>query len=393
MQLYRFDESGKKQTFSFYPENRLVLAGSVNAQVLHRCASFAEMERYMEQAKIAPGSILLLPGNGDGQEDHFAQAQQHKAWVAGQLRSSTAYRCIHCQESILGEPSFTVEIDNAGEAPKAGFAHASCLRPVDRVLGVARSPFDEAYPYLRNFDFSTWIHAKGQRLFAQLRQMGIPRGTMLWNDDIHAASAGRFCIKANLENGDCIYVTQRGFVVRGSRSYIQALVQQHNSLQQQVSSDQDPLGFTSISHIYGRYSELSNNLEIGESFLRCMNFECAPFTSAVNELFNASEDYYAPLAYLASDGSAIVFDGAVFLITNPLELDKYLKNWEEKAGFPGDEPYQVVTIKSDSGFDQFMRDAVAESVQVIVDPWFGNRRDLVRGCIIESYGEHISGNA
>lgn len=256
---------------------------------------------------------------------------------------------------------------------------------VDRVLGLLKGKVFNEYSYLKTFDYAFWANAKGQRVFGQLQAMGIRMGSILWNRDIHSILTGRFCMKANLEQGDYTYVTQRGYVVRGSQAHLKSQVKLHNKILEKTKHD--PMGFASITHTFGNYSGLIDKLEVGEEFRRCISFECVPYTSTIHELFDidVKEDYYCPLIYLTIDGEIFEVGGHIFMLTNPLDLQKYLDNWKEKLGFDIGSDYCVVTIKHDTEFDNFVQDALNDGFKIIVDPWFGNYSDLARGYSIKSY--------
>ncbi|WP_313153113.1 hypothetical protein [Lacrimispora sp.] len=387
LQLYRFDETGKKQISQFYPDNRLIMPGEIEVEVIHRCSSITGMERYLETCRPEGTSIISMLGHGDGQEDHFPEAQLHKKWVTEQLTKETNLYCIHCEEPIAGKESYMLEIDNVAESLKIGCAHVECTRPVDRVLGLVKGPVFDGYSYLKSFDYAFWSKAKGQRLLEQLKAMGIHNSHILWNNDIQSAMKGRYCIKANLENGDNTYVTQRGYVVRGAHAYIESQVDLHNLLLNQLT--EDPFGYTSFSNAYGNYSSLVDKLEVGEEFRQCISFECVPFTSTIHELFDVEGDYYTPLVYLTVKDSIAVLDGYIFMLSSPLDLQKYLNNWKEKMGYDLGGDYCVVTVKNDAEFDRFMQEATDVSIKIVVDPWFGNHADLVRGYFIDSYDMEI----
>lgn len=364
------------------------MPGEIEVEILHRCSSITGMERYVKTYIPRETTIITMLGKGDGQEDSFPEAQLHKRWVKEQLAKETNLYCVHCEEPISGRASYMLEIDNAAESLKIGYAHVECARPVDRVLGLIKGAVFDEFAYLKSFDYGFWSRAKGQRLFNHLKSMRINCSFIYWCGDINTVKKGKYCIRAIMENGDSTYVTQRGYVVRGSLANIEAQVALHNRLLEQVSDD--PQGYASISNIFGNYSSVVKQMEVGEEFQRCVSFECVPFTSTIRELFDVEGEYYAPLVYLTVDDAIVLMDGCIFVLSNPLDLKKYLNNWKEKLGYdPGSCDYSVVTIKDDAEFDVFMEKAMDDSMKVIVDPWFGNFGDLVRGYVINSYDREI----
>ncbi|MFE0219688.1 hypothetical protein ACFW0U_02210 [Streptomyces albidoflavus] len=73
----------------------------------------------------------------------------------------------------------------------------------------------------------------------------------------------------------------------------------------------------------------------------------------------------------------------ITLITNPLELHKFLQNWQ-RAGVEL-EDFTVSVISTDERFDRFIHLAQAQHLKVIVDPLLTPSGDLVRGYPIENF--------
>lgn len=384
LQLYRFDENGKKDLSKYYPDNKLIMTGELEIEIIHRCSSITGMSRFIEKFKPEGSCIVNMLGNGDGQEDNYPAARAHKNWVDLQLSKlgRTLY-CIHCERAITDNNCYIVEIDNEKESLKIGWAHIKCTRPIDRVVGKLKAPVFDTFDYLKGFDFNLWVNKKGQRLFADISQMPNKIYHILWSDDIRDILKGEYCLKANVQNGDAIYITQRGYVVRGSLEKIKAHAKDMNVRITLFS--EDPIGFLSNSHQFGNYSALSTSLSAEEEFLRCISFECVPFTSTIKELYDITTDYYAPLAYLSTEDSIVLFDGIIFLLTNPLKLDKYLENWNDKMGYDIGNNYLVKTIANDEDFDMFVGNVINNVNSIIVDPWFGDKNELLHGIFIDSY--------
>ncbi len=387
LQLYRFDESGKKKLSKFYPNNKLIMPSGIEVEILYRCASLSRMEKHLKKNTSTTNSIVLMLGNGNGQEDCFPGAQLHKKWIKDQLTKTTNLYCVHCEEPIAGEDCYLLEIDNESESLKVGYSHIECCRPVDRVLGKLNGPIFDNYSYLKTFDYAFWAKAKGQRLFQQLKNSGNNICTVLWNSDNQSIPTGRFCIKANLEHDEYTYITQRGYVVRDTKSAIET---QTKSLNEMLNDFTDAnIGFTSKSNTFGPYSSVSTILEVGEEFRKCISFECVRFSSTIRELYDVEGDYYTPLAYLTIEDDISIINDSIFMLTNPLDLKIYLDNWKEKIGYDLGNNYCVVTLKNDDTFDNFMKRATNNSIRIIVDPWFGNEQDLVRGYILKSFHSEI----
>ena len=84
-------------------------------------------------------------------------------------------------------------------------------------------------------------------------------------------------------------------------------------------------------YVYGPYEQLLVQMDGKEELLECICAEVAAYNDTIAKMYNDSETYYAPVIYLSVEGEPVIFDGIFPLITNPLELNYYLGNWE-KAG-------------------------------------------------------------
>jgi hypothetical protein len=384
LQLYRFDETGKKNISFYTPPNVLTMPDDLRVNVIQRFSSIKGLDRFMEEqgSLLQKHSIIYFLGKGEGQEDNFPQAQLHKKWVEDIIHSNEfceQRKCIHCEESVF-DRSFIIEIDNVNEKLKVGLVHEECIRPVDRILGIINIPFYQEFSYLNKFDIESWISnlIHGQRLFANLELRHITSANMFWSDDIEMNKKGRFCIKAHLEDGDVTYVTQRGFVHRRSEERILDDVNfMNNSLEKQK---EDPIVYIKSTWESGNYSMLKNRTEISEELVVCKSYECVQYTSETRELFDTKGHYYAPLAFIRIDDEIILVNGHLFLLSNPFELDKYLENWKKHLGIDFTEvAYQVDGVYSDQEMDQLMEAVFADDISVIVNPWFGKDEELLRG--------------
>ncbi|WP_195638220.1 hypothetical protein [Enterocloster bolteae] len=390
LQLYRFDEVGKKNISFYTPPDVLTMPNDLNVNVIQRFSSIKGFQRFMEEkgSTLQKQNIYFFGGQGDGQEDNFPQAQLHKKWVEDIIHSKEfceQRKCIHCEESVF-DSSFIIEIDNINEKLKVGLAHEECVRPVDRILGIVKIPFYQEFSYLNKFDIESWISnlIDGQRCFANLEFRHITLANMLWNDDIESNKKGRFCIKVLLDDGDVTYVKQRGFVYRGPKENILEDTRfMNNSLK---NNKEDPFAYIKNTWESGNYSMLKNRVEISEEIVLCKSYECVQYTSEIRELFDIKGNYYAPLVFISIDDEIVLIDGYLFLMTNPFDLDKYLKNWKKHLGIDFTEvEYEVSGVYSDQEMDQLMKSVFSDGISVIVNPWFGNEKELLRGISISDF--------
>ena len=88
-------------------------------------------------------------------------------------------RCLHCGDYVSEKNAPFIEIDEDGFEHAIGLIHKSCLRPIDRVIGLIKAQLFDEYEYLKNFDYKTWYNLvpQGQALFASLE--GKPKQVML----------------------------------------------------------------------------------------------------------------------------------------------------------------------------------------------------------------------
>ena len=64
-----------------------------------------------------------------------------------------------------------------------------------------------------------------------------------------------------------------------------------------------------------------------------------------------------------------------------MELKKYLRNWELIDFSPSS--YRIQVIEGDIKFDKLMSWAVKEQLHVLVNPFFNQAKELIKGTIIE----------
>lgn len=157
----------------------------------------------------------------------------------------------------------------------------------------------------------------------------------------------------------------------------------NNSLK---NNKEDPFAYIKNTWESGNYSMLKNRVEISEEIVLCKSYECVQYISEIRELFDVKGNYYAPLVFISIDDEIVLIDGYLFLMTNPFDLDKYLKNWKKHLGIDFTEvEYEVSGVYSDQEMDQLMKSVFSDGISVIVNPWFGNEKELLRGISISDF--------
>lgn len=125
----------------------------------------------------------------------------------------------------------------------------------------------------------------------------------------------------------------------------------------------------------------------------CICAEAVRYTRAIGGAYSAFENFYTPLAILLEEetGLPISIAGAIFLVTNPLRLERFVDNWA-KAGIELPD-FVVSTIECDDEFDKFARKVKDEGEAVIIDPMLNMFGDLASGFVIENYYEIVGHDA
>ncbi|HLO99674.1 MAG TPA: hypothetical protein VK171_13845 [Fimbriimonas sp.] len=130
-----------------------------------------------------------------------------------------------------------------------------------------------------------------------------------------------------------------------------------------------------------------------ETCIMCVSAEAVRYTQVVGRTYSTFENFYTPLAILLEEesGLPISIAGAIFLVTNPLRLEKFVDNWE-MAGI--ELPNFVVSIiESDNEFDKFVLKVKDEGGGVIIDPILNMSGNLAGGFVIENYYEIVGNRA
>jgi hypothetical protein len=92
--------------------------------------------------------------------------------------------------------------------------------------------------------------------------------------------------------------------------------------------------------------------------------------------YDVRDNWFAPVAYVRSqpDGNVVGIGPSVFLITEPLHLDRFLENWRECGLELLD--YEVSIFATDDEFDEFARETFESGYHFLIDPLFAVSEEL-----------------
>ena len=390
MELIRFEDDGSRRVK--FENGTVTLLNGESYRVLSRASTYAGVERYLEQHKdkLQDKSVCILPANVDESIEEQPFAIAHRKLCQEILSQHGAeIVCIHCGEPISEDLLPVIEIDEEGKKPDVGYAHESCLKATDRVLGRLGSELFKEYPWLKDFDYYGWyrlvIH--GQGLFS-----GLPAGyadiyPIVWKPDYNPYGKGKWCIRFNLEDGSTRYAHERGRVNRMSHESAIEWAEQFNKHFDEAKKNNNPWCYSSNGDTYSQYSILVKMLPDGEKCVLCESAEPEQINRSIEEAYSKVKYFYAPLLLFLDrkSGLPIVNGNAIFLLSNPLNIEYYLDNWK-RIGIEY-EDYSTSIIHSDDEFDKFVTEVKGDGLSILVDPVLSLNGELSKGLVIENFYE------
>lgn len=393
-ELKRFNDDGSKRVK--FSNGQVHLGEEVSWNVIRRFATYTGMERYIDANPdlLADKSVALAPINSSEDFDASPYAQAYAELCKEQAASAvTAMICHHCGEALSEDLAPLIEVDEEGCDHEIGLVHSSCVRSLDRHLGGIRSELFRDHILLKNFDYRLW-HSRiqtGQAVFRGLDEK-MRFANIAWQPHHDDFSKGSWCVRIDLEDGSSRYVTERGQVARRSKSGAVRDAEECNQSFEKSRAERDPMCYSDADHgglgeAFAKYSQL---LKIGITPVACTRALVVPLTRSIAEAYSGSGNYYAPLAFLSDGetGEPIVIAGAVSLLTNPLQLDAFVKNWE-RAGISLPD-FTVSIVESDERFDRFIHLLSSRGLQAIVDPLILPTGGLASGFPIHNFETLIS---
>lgn len=390
MEFIRFEDDGTKRVK--FENGAVTLLNGETYNVLSRASTYAGVERFIEQHKdeLQDKSICILPANVDESIEEQPFPIAHRKLCQEILsQHGGEIVCIHCCESISEDLLPVVEIDEEGKKHDVGYAHESCLKPTDRVLGRLSSELFREYPWLKDFDYSGWFRSviQGQGLFR-----GLPAGytdiyPIAWKPDHNPYGKGKWCIKFNLEDGSTRYAHERGRVKRMSHESAIEWAEQFNRHFEEAKKNNNPWCYSANGDTYSQYSTLVKMLPDGEKCVLCESAEPEQINRSIEDAYSQVKYFYAPLLLFLDreSGLPIVNGNAIFLLSNPLNIENILDNWK-KVGIEY-EDYSTSIIYTDEEFDKFVSEVKADGLVVLVDPVLNLNGELSKGLVIENFYE------
>ncbi len=381
MELYRFDDSKKKESVQYIPPNRMILKNGFEFEVLFRCGTQTRSYQYIENElpdKIADSyEVVVWPV-----KEYFNYTDVellHQKLLLKSLETQNECKCINCGKAIFDNNSYCVEIDNEETSDLLGLVHHKCIRPVDRVIGEIIIPHIEDYSYLKHFDINMWLKLilKGKQAWSNIEIMATNCPAMTIDTD-EVFHDGNYCLYHVLENGDKRYLTNRGVIDRISKQEAETLQKKFNNRIKLDKSKGNPTGYSSKSYIYGTYSQIIEQVGEKEDFIECVETKVSLYSETVAKIYNDCETYYSPIIYLSVDGEPFILPNGIFpMLTNPFDLPRFINNWE-KMGFEMPD-YEVCIIKDDNEFILKMISLITNRILPVVDGMFGVDGKMIKG--------------
>ncbi len=388
MELYRFNDGKKKDSLQYVAPN-IMRCGKFSVEILFRCSSRSRIEKYITDGGLMHyiddfKKVIYVPTRDEFDKEKIEVV--YDDLIKKSISARKECKCVNCGKAIFDNEAYSIEIDNIECSGQAGLAHKECIRPIDRVLGIAKIPNVGNYGYLKNFDINLWIKliVKGKQAWGNINSLQQNISPFVIDTD-EVFTDGKYCVRTVLSDSNVRYATNRGAIHRISRTEAEAFANKLTERYQEAHVLGNPICYSSETYIHGPYEQLLVQLDGKEELLECICAEVAVYNDIIASMYNESETYYAPIIYLSVEGEPVIFDGIFPLITNPLELNYYLGNWK-KAGIVI-ENYEVNIVKEDNDFILKILSLITNGIRPIVDMVIGKDRKLIKGCVIYTMRE------
>lgn len=395
VELHRFkDDCQIKNKFS---NDKLILENGEEWTVVQRFSSMTGMNRFVEEnvGMFEEKSVVIIPANEIDNVDETECSELHKTLIDSLLKqNSNVLKCLHC-EKMVEEGALIVEIDDLDSTRAVGTVHNECLRPIDRIMGVIKTPGREKDVYLNRFDFKLWVSLmmKGQGLLSSLRatpQIGSGQNAIIsWNPDEEYDVDYSYCIQFVLEDDSTSYAYNRSRIHRVNKSHALDYVALFQNTQKTAKEMNDPWCMLTISKTSGNYSHLLKIKKEGEEVLEIVEAKVVRYSKQIAKVFDKEIFHYAPLCFVrhSEEETILNLNNVVPIISDPLRIGEFYGNWK-KLGFEV-EMSELKIIKSDKDFDSYMRMFFEHEMTPIVDPVFDLNFNLISGFEVVDYNEMI----
>ena len=130
----------------------------------------------------------------------------------------------------------------------------------------------------------------------------------------------------------------------------------------------DPFCMSDQTRLFGPLSFVSSQVGISEKPRPIEGYKVRRYDAKLCRRYEGPRHWYAPLLYLHDlNGDApVLLNGFVALVTNPMLLGRYMKNWAED-GFIIDR-YESVSLLDDQSVDEFLGQLEAKGLPAVIDP-------------------------
>lgn len=393
IEFYRFNQDGKKR-IKFY-ENEIEMGNGSRHKLYGRFSTFIGAERFISENEMLMNKrIMIGPINGDYDYDSSPIAVLYSEMVRNKtLENKDSFKCIHCQE-IISSNALYIEVDEIGLPFDAGSIHKECVRVSDRVLGIIKFVGLNDSSQFLEFDYRKWFLNidKSQAVWGGISTINKKIINICWNPNFSLENNGNFCIKLYLENDGYLYALERGKV---KKFYEQQANGECLKLNQWIQSSKlkgDPLCTSIDGAVFGTYSNLQSNTLTPLDLLECVKFEVVKYTRGISEVYDNVKNFYAPIFYFIDreSGKPLILNNTIFLLTDPLELEIYKKNWS-LIGISL-KTCKTEIIDNDENFDKFMNWIFKNQINVLVNPFFDKQNRLMKGVIIKDMDLIVSNN-
>lgn len=387
VELRRFNEDGSKGLT--FRDGRVFLRNGNSFEIVRRASTWTGLSRWIQENPdcLEGLSLYVSDGMADLSADQESFALAHSEWCRQQLLPAP-FNCIHCGDSVSEDRAECVELDDAESEPAVGLAHGRCLRPADRILGAIDSALFREHDRLRDFDYDAWRYA------IQRGQGGLPEITpglvayMLREPDVSGLSRGDWCVQIRLEDGGVQYSTRRGKVERASEAGAKETANQLRQAIDEAGRTRDPWCCT--SEAFGTYSALLSTSPAHDRPVPCADAVAVRYSAAIGRAYSRCDNFYAPLALLLCQetGAPLILNGALPLVSNPLELARRVENWEKAHGPLPD--FVVSMVVNDDQFDKLAISAASQGHALQIDPIVDLNGNLVSGVVVASLEEFMA---
>lgn len=385
--LPRFDEDGSK-VLRFSPQG-VTFPDGQTFKVLLRASSVAGFERVLEANPDLLGNENVILDDGYDLSD-TDEAEAVEARYRDELRQLLANNadiltCLRCGRSVAEDGAPFVEVDEDGHEHEVGLVHAACRLPTYRVIGALSNENLAGNPWLGDFDFDLWLRqiVGGQGMFGDLSaEVRSKRAFVGWHPSRAHLSAGTWGVVLEHADGNEHFTTRRGQVEALVESQARAQADYMNGVLAQAAEAKDPFCVSPETQVFATHSQLISTFAAEGEPVEIVRATPRELSRAALRAGQRVTNYYAPLLALINleTNEPFGFAGAIVLVTDPLELPRFVANWTAA----GVEVPALATavIGDDAQFDALVASYALRGVRVVINPLLQRDGDLASAIIM-----------